>query len=793
MQGVAYRDREGLVVLDIHEITEEKLFDAFTKNINRTVYITENNRPVGIITIGDYNRNGKKINCNLINKKFTCIEENTKDEIIEEIFSEKEKINAIPVIDKNKVIIGEYYRETKREQRVDDNIIKHVRELYTELYAEMIVGGYDCLFIRVGNISKEYKVIIDKISNHTNDKVIVCKDISFDYITEISKNKKIFIIDIGDYDNGIKIRKVFYEHRNIDYMIYTKEMDKIKEAIKHISRLYKKIAVLQCNEEENYIKEIINNSATTNVVLLDIRKMKQSHEDIICTEISEELNDVEVIFTLTTAIRKPYVICQERIIPCVCIFEKVDTTNRLWTEWDIAVNIIPKLQRNNIKTILINNPEIESDAIKLFSGNERGSLHRAFEDKSFWRDDYEYIDQIKALECYTNKRGYLEVENCETEMVNYCNGIRYTVGNPKEYKNTIYVFGPCFARGTMVTDRYTITSFLRKKTGQDYYIENRGNNGHIVNIVMRIPTYKPGDVVIIFVWDSTPYKKLGIKLDSIASVFNKIPDLKDNIWDSVWHVNSYVTEYIADEIYNIYLEKVRDINTCSLNRERELSFTSKSKNDLDDVPKELQNRIEELKGYRIKGNGKIGSIVMNCNPFTLGHRYLIENAKAQVDYLYIFVVEEDKSFFYFEDRLEMVKKGVEDLDNIIVLPSGKYIISTETLPGYFNKDDLQSVKLDASNDIDIFGNIIAKCLNITVRFAGEEPIDAFTRQYNETMKRMLPERGIEFIEIPRVCKEEQVISASRVRKLLKEKKYEEIKNLVPMTTYEYLEKKYFNE
>jgi len=139
----------------------------------------------------------------------------------------------------------------------------------------------------------------------------------------------------------------------------------------------------------------------------------------------------------------------------------------------------------------------------------------------------------------------------------------------------------------------------------------------------------------------------------------------------------------------------------------------------------------------------------------------------------------------------MVKRGVADLGNVIVLSSGRYIISTETLPGYFNKDQLQNVKLDASADIEIFANIIAKCLNITVRFAGEEPIDAFTRQYNETMKRVLPGKGIEFVEIPRVCKGDEVISASRVRKSLMEKKYEDIKRLVPLTTHKYLEMKYF--
>ncbi|MBA4685687.1 MAG: adenylyltransferase/cytidyltransferase family protein [Candidatus Galacturonibacter soehngenii] len=789
MRNIEYRDKKDLTVLDINEITDESLLFAFTNNVNATVYITKNNKLEGIITIGDYNRNKKIINDNLINKKFTVVDANKEESIIEGLFYKNEKIKAIPVIDSNKTIIGEYCRKVEN-QKFDNSIIKSVREFYIELYLEMLVGGYDLLFIRIGHIPTEYHYIVEEIAKNTNEQIVICGEISLEDITKVSQDKKIFLLDIGNYDEGIKSRQFFYQKKNIDHMIYTKDVDKIKEAIKHISRLYKKIAVLQYGNEEKYIKTIINHSATTNVVLLDINKLVQDNDEIKYTETCKDLDDVEVIFTLTTAIKKPYIIYKDRIIPCMCVFEKIDTSSQDWIEWDIAVNIIPELERNNVKTILINNPELESGSISSLNDGERGALHTAFESKTFWKEDYPYIDQIKAFLCFTNKRGYVEVENCETDMVNYNNGIRYTVGNPKEYKNTIYLYGPCLVRGALVTDRYTIGSFLREKIGKDYYIENRGNTGNIKNIAMRIPSYKPGDVVILFVWDSKPYEKLGIKLHSIASVFNKIVDLKENMWDSVWHANSYVIKYVADEVYNIFRRNVIESNNCISNNSQ-ISFSSDSKNSLDDVPKELKEWVDELKEYKIQGKFKIGSIVMNCNPFTLGHRYLIENAKAQVDYLFIFVVEEDKSFFKFEDRLEMVKRGVADLGNVIVLSSGRYIISTETLPGYFNKDQLQNVKLDASADIEIFANIIAKCLNITVRFAGEEPIDAFTRQYNETMKRMLPGKGIEFVEIPRICKGNEVISASRVRKLLKEKEYEYIKRLVPITTYKYLEMKYF--
>ena len=180
---------------------------------------------------------------------------------------------------------------------------------------------------------------------------------------------------------------------------------------------------------------------------------------------------------------------------------------------------------------------------------------------------------------------------------------------------------------------------------------------------------------------------------------------------------------------------------------------------------------------------------MNCNPFTLGHQYLVEYAAARVDKLYIFVVEEDKSEFPFADRIELVRQGVQKFSNVEVLPSGKFIISQTTFSGYFNKAELQDVQVDSSEDVEIFGREIAPTLGITVRFAGEEPTDNVTRQYNETMKEILPRYGVEFCQIPRKEFDGEPISASKVRAALKVGDFDKIKKLVPKSTLQYLRKR----
>jgi [citrate (pro-3S)-lyase] ligase len=89
-------------------------------------------------------------------------------------------------------------------------------------------------------------------------------------------------------------------------------------------------------------------------------------------------------------------------------------------------------------------------------------------------------------------------------------------------------------------------------------------------------------------------------------------------------------------------------------------------------------------------------------------------------------------------------------------------------------------------DVELFGTHIAPALGVTVRFAGEEPLDAVTRQYNQTMARLLPRFGVAFEVIPRKEHDGEAISASRVRKLLELRDFDAIARLVPTATLEYL-------
>ena len=179
---------------------------------------------------------------------------------------------------------------------------------------------------------------------------------------------------------------------------------------------------------------------------------------------------------------------------------------------------------------------------------------------------------------------------------------------------------------------------------------------------------------------------------------------------------------------------------------------------------------------------KIGSIVMNCNPFTYGHRYLIEEALKRIDYLIIFVVEEDKSLFSFWERITMIQKGVSDLENVMVVPSGMFIVSQMSFPEYFIKQTSDDIVEHTEQDIRTFAEKIAPQLGIKYRFVGEEPYDEITNQYNLAMKKVLPQYGMELIEIPRKEADGKYISASSVRRYMEENNREKLVALLPKTT-----------
>ena len=406
-------------------------------------------------------------------------------------------------------------------------------------------------------------------------------------------------------------------------------------------------------------------------------------------------------------------------------------------------------------------------------------------------------DGAKVIE----KNGYKSLADFSNEYVNIVNGHRITPGQPEKYKNTIYMYGACTVRGTGVGDDETIPSYLQEQINADFPDVFRcvnqaiGCGSSVLDDLHRLnnTVFYKGDIAIICnlinCLSVFMLRKGGVEVWDSAEAFEhkKI----DGEWftDLPFHTNKVGNKIIASYIFSKLKEKDyltdytgdREVVGCLVPDETvDQSWISS---------KEFTEYIHYLRKHKVGGKNN-GAIVMNCNPFTLGHRYLIEKAVKDVDNLYIFVVEEDKSFFPFEDRFELVNKGVADLPNVHVLRSGKFIISALTFPGYFYKDENIDAIIDTSQDVDLFARYIATELGIIARFAGEEPLDPVTRQYNETMSERLPMYGVRFCEIKRKTDAQNVISASRVRAAIKSGDWKLIGRMVPQTTLEYLERRF---
>lgn len=193
--------------------------------------------------------------------------------------------------------------------------------------------------------------------------------------------------------------------------------------------------------------------------------------------------------------------------------------------------------------------------------------------------------------------------------------------------------------------------------------------------------------------------------------------------------------------------------------------------------------LKKLESKRIDAV-RVAAMVINANPFTLGHQYLVEKAALENDILHLFIVSEDDSLVPFSVRKRLVMDGTAHLTNIQYHDSGSYIISKATFPSYFQKDEKAVIESHAMLDLTVFTKI-AHVLGIKCRYVGEEPNSLVTGIYNEIMKERLPQNGIACTIVPRKTFHGTAISASTARQAIKEGDFELLSKLVPKTTLDF--------
>ena len=397
--------------------------------------------------------------------------------------------------------------------------------------------------------------------------------------------------------------------------------------------------------------------------------------------------------------------------------------------------------------------------------------------------------------CHVIDNGiYNSLQDCNGHFYNVVGGMRMTVGQPTKFSHTVYIFGPCTARGAMVSDENTIASFLQKhfnQAGGDWIVLNCGVGGgtnleNSYRYVLSLPI-KPGDVVIFiesgsFLEDETIDGKTVFRL---SDEFNSRGPSGEWFLDRPAHCNAEANQIIADVLFRRVIAHVhtkgRSADITTLNR-----FRSPKK--IFSESRELKLYINEISCHRFnnKKNESVGAILMHCNPMTRGHKYLITEALKSVDYLYVFLLSIDRSDFPYKLRKEMLIKDTQELKNVKILDCGEFQGSPKVFPAYFTKDTLRHSRIDATKEVLVFCQHIAPALGITKRFVGTENRDFVTRQYNNQLKLILPMYGIELIEVKRLTENGCDVSAFLTRELILKGRWDEVKHQVLPHTFEML-------
>ena len=416
--------------------------------------------------------------------------------------------------------------------------------------------------------------------------------------------------------------------------------------------------------------------------------------------------------------------------------------------------------------------------------------------------DEAYVRALSSPIRVVQRDGVLLNEDVRSQYVNIVDGVRWTIGQPEHYNQTIYCVGSS-RYCTHSEDRYTISSCLQRlfnQSGLAVRVVNPSTVAarlhHQVTKIRRLAV-KSGDTVVLeFQHD----RKTRANLKAVASSLG-IPwhDFTDDfrmdrrvgeIFVDRQHLNYRGNEEIAQRLYDRFFSAYPLLQSrgCAwaekmLQAVDQGRFPDGAAAQTDPMQAQIDTAYADVPVFH---DGTVGAIVMNCNPITRGHMHLITLASQIVKHLYVFVVEEDRSAFSFADRLEMIRRATASLPHVVVVPSGRFILSVETFPEYFEKDMKQEAIIDTSQDIGIFGRYIARRFGITLRFVGEEPTDKVTRQYNAEMKASLPQYGVQVLEIPRLESGDEAISASRVRALLREQQWDAVAAICPSTTVDYL-------
>lgn len=408
--------------------------------------------------------------------------------------------------------------------------------------------------------------------------------------------------------------------------------------------------------------------------------------------------------------------------------------------------------------------------------NNLNQLMRQYEN-DFFDDLADQKDLVEDIEngyfMIEKEKNTMRLMDVSSKYVNVKHGERVTIGQPEEYTRTIFFFGPCLVIGAYVSDEYTIESCLQKminSAGYKVRVVNCGCWGGNVASVSRMVSslIREGDIVVAML-EEFDIQDSRIKKMNLWNVLEKYNVSSKWLLDLPYHANHHVCALYAKELFSmIFTDNYKDLPAQN-------GFIHC---DLDVVEKFFIKKY--FNGVDLAKYSSVSCCVVNGNPFTNGHRYLIETAAKNTEHVYLLSVKEDSSIFSFAERYAMAFEAVKDLDNVTVVPSGLFIGNISNFPAYYAKVYTGDARQQAESHVEAFLSI-AKLLHVTHRYVGEEPLDPVASDINLVSKLLLPKHGIETIVLPRKEENGVKVTGAYVRKLAEEDNCQFLK-FVPAST-----------
>lgn len=739
------------IILEKREVCKSKLIELFMEYGNLiTINICNDKIFEGIITFGRW-QNSIEDEESWVNKGCQVLLDNNNEEVLykkaEDIFIKNTIIRTIPVVNKKNRLVANMERYDS-SQELEESLLADLWDYIIKLTSEKELNS-EIDFLRDIIKRSKYKLIG---SNYLAEqfKIIFGLESSIDYNQFVYEETEFdYIIDM---DIAYKFVRKHYAERWYHEVYSCDEF--LNEIVRDISsRKYTRWKSCLKGEYCN-LNELLKLWKSNNIRIGKNRLMTKEYETFLVDHNYQIKYMNKPGFYINGTING--VAVKMKLMP---VEDLVYLENQL-----VKLNLYCKSLHKNIKIFnfdISGNIElncIERERVKNWEATEEIYTYDQDKLEDFFGSSYNVRDWLKEIQFGSKRwvkgRGFV-AGNINSKSFSYYNYIRYTTDVPHMYQNTIYFFGVCTALGVFTKDEDTIESLLQKKINeskQPYRVVNLGNTCPIsIEKMIKSINLEKGDIIITILLSATDKTRATIPVIDLTKAFSNDGENHETLFlDMVAHCNARANYRMAEYIFK-YLSPFLTISEKRENKEHSLYTVFNNDEDIEWAEKEVEKYISEIdivKKYPkiVKQNN--GAIVMNANPFSKGHLYLVEEASKKCDILFVFVLEEDKSFFSFYDRITMVKKGTEHISNVIVLPSGQFIISSLTFPGYFQKEkcwdekkQLITGRMDSSVDVRIFVKYIAKALGIKKRFVGDEKFDMITEEYNNALSILLPIYG----------------------------------------------------